>query len=205
MKDETNLVDLRGEIENKLEFSHEIFGEKFYTTTMKVSRLSDSNDILPITISERLLEEINLEEEKTFDIVGQLRSYNKVINDKNRLVLTVFVRSLDIVDENDKKDPNNIFLDGYLCKNPVYRKTPLGREIADLLVATNRPYNKSDYIPSIVWGRNAKFAKNLKVGERVQLWGRIQSRQYEKKLENGEVIKKVAYEVSISKIKKIEE
>lgn len=100
----------------------------------------------------------------------------------------MFVREIKSIDE-ENKDPNSIFLDGYVCKEPVYRKTPLGREITDLLVAINRPYNKSDYIPSIVWGRNAKFAKNLKVGDRIQLWGRVQSREYEKKIDENNVVK----------------
>ena len=202
VKEDTNIVNLKGRIENNLEFSHEIFGEKFYTTKIKINRLSDSYDMLPITVSERLLEEVNLEEDKLVKVTGQLRSYNKNIDNKNRLVLTIFARNME-VEEEDNKDPNNIFLDGYVCKEPVYRKTPLGREITDLLVAINRPYNKSDYIPSIVWGRNAKFAKSLKVGDRIQMWGRVQSREYEKKLQDGESVKKVAYEVSISKIKKM--
>ncbi|KKY01360.1 single-stranded DNA-binding protein [Paraclostridium benzoelyticum] len=204
LKEDTNIVNLRGELEEELTFSHEIFGEKFYSTKIKIHRLSDTYDVLPITISERLLEEVNLNENNLVDLVGQLRSYNKNIDNKNKLVLTVFAREIKVVD-GEAKDPNNIFLDGYICKDPIYRKTPLGREIADLLVAINRPYNKSDYIPSIVWGRNAKFAKNLKVGDRVQMWGRVQSRDYEKKLENGEIEKRVAYEVSISKIKKMDE
>lgn len=204
LKEDTNIVNLRGELEEELTFSHEIFGEKFYSARIKIHRLSDTYDVLPITISERLLEEVNLNENNLVDLVGQLRSYNKNIDNKNKLVLTVFAREIKVVD-GEAKDPNNIFLDGYICKNPIYRKTPLGREIADLLVAINRPYNKSDYIPSIVWGRNAKFAKNLKVGDRIQMWGRVQSRDYEKKLENGEVEKRVAYEVSISKIKKLDE
>ena len=191
VKEDTNIVNLKGRIENNLQFSHEIFGEKFYTTKIKINRLSDSYDVLPITISERLLEEIDLNENKLVKVTGQL-------------VLTVFARDIKIEDE-DNKDPNSIFLDGYVCKEPIYRKTPLGREITDLLVAINRPYNKSDYIPSIVWGRNAKFAKSLKVGDRIQMWGRVQSREYEKKREDGEAIKKVAYEVSISKIKKMSE
>ncbi|MGL4913077.1 MAG: single-stranded DNA-binding protein [Romboutsia sp.] len=204
VKDDTNVVNLRGELESELEFSHEIFGEKFYNTRIKINRLSNSYDTLPITISERLLEEIDFENNKSVRIVGQLRSYNKNINNKNRLVLTIFVREIQLAEE-DNKDPNSIFLDGFICKDPIYRKTPLGREITDLLVAINRPYNKSDYIPSIVWGRNAKFAKSLKVGDRVQMWGRVQSREYEKKTDTGEVLKKVAYEVSISKIKKTSE
>ncbi len=204
VKEDTNVVNLIGELDSNLEFSHEIFGEKFYNTKIKINRLSDSYDILPITISERLLEDIDFENNKLVSITGQLRSYNKNIDNKNRLVLTVFVRDLKVSEE-DNKDPNSIFLDGYICKAPVYRKTPLGREITDLLVAINRPYNKSDYIPSIVWGRNAKFAKSLKVGDRIQMWGRVQSREYEKKTEDGNVLKKVAYEVSISRIKKTSE
>ncbi len=202
VKDDTNLVTLIGHIENDLEFSHEIFGEKFYNTKIKIDRLSESQDILPLTVSERLLEEVDLKEDNLFKVLGQLRSYNKNIDNKNKLVLTVFVREIK-PEEDENKDPNSIFLDGYVCKPPVYRKTPLGREITDLLVAINRPYNKSDYIPSIVWGRNAKFAKSLKVGDRIQLWGRVQSREYEKRSDQGEVSKRMAYEVSISKIKKM--
>ncbi len=204
VKEDTNVVSLKGIVDNNLEFSHEIFGEKFYTTEIKINRLSDSYDRLPITISERLLEEVELDDEREFNVVGQLRSYNKSVDSRNRLVLTVFVREIKENNE-ENRDPNSIFLDGYVCKQPVYRKTPLGREITDLLVAINRPYNKSDYIPSIVWGRNAKFAKSLKVGDRIQLWGRVQSRDYEKKMDDGEVMKKTAYEVSISKIKKTPE
>lgn len=204
IKDDTNIVNLRGKIEDNLEFSHEIFGEKFYSTKIKINRLSDFYDVLPITISERLLQGIDLEEEKHVNIIGQLRSYNKNDGERNKLVLTVFVREIKPMEE-DSKDPNSIYLDGYICKQPIYRKTPLGREITDLLVAINRPYNKSDYIPSIIWGRNAKFARNLKVGDRVQMWGRIQSRFYEKKIDENNTIKKVAYEVSVSKIKKVEE
>lgn len=204
LKEDTNVVSLRGELNGELQFSHEIFGEKFYTTQIKIDRLSESCDTLPITISERLIGEVDVEDAKVVDITGQLRSYNKNIDGRNKLVLTIFARELVCANE-ESKDPNNIFLDGYICKDPIYRKTPLGREITDLLVAINRPYNKSDYIPSIVWGRNAKFAKSLKIGDRIQMWGRVQSRGYEKKLENGEVEKKVAYEVSISKIKKLSE
>jgi len=204
VKDDTNIVYLRGEIDSNMEFSHEIFGEKYFNTKIKINRLSESYDTLPLTISERLLQEIDMDNNNKVNVIGQLRSYNKNIDNKNRLVLTVFVREIN-ESEDENKDPNSIFLDGYICKEPVYRKTPLGREITDLLIAINRPYNKSDYIPSIVWGRNAKFAKTLKVGDRIQMWGRVQSREYDKKLENGQSIKKVAYEVSISKIKKLSE
>ena len=204
VKDDTNVVYLRGELDENMEFSHEIFVEKFFNAKIKINRLSESYDILPLTVSERLLQDIDIKSNNKVNVIGQLRSYNKNIDNRNRLVLTVFVREIKQV-EDENKDPNSIFLDGYICKEPIYRKTPLGREITDLLVAINRPYNKSDYIPSIVWGRNAKFAKTLKVGDRIQMWGRVQSREYEKKVENGEAIKKVAYEVSISKIKKLSE
>lgn len=204
VKDDTNVVYLRGELDENMEFSHEIFGEKFFNAKIKINRLSESYDILPLTVSERLLQDIDIKSNNKVNVIGQLRSYNKNIDNRNRLVLTVFVREIKQV-EDENKDPNSIFLDGYICKEPIYRKTPLGREITDLLVAINRPYNKSDYIPSIVWGRNAKFAKTLKVGDRIQMWGRVQSREYEKKVENGDAIKKVAYEVSISKIKKLSE
>lgn len=204
LKEDTNIVNLRGELGEELTLSHEIFGEKFYSARIKIHRLSDTYDVLPITVSERLLQEVNLSENNLVDVSGQLRSYNKNIDNRNKLVLTVFAREIKTVEE-EAKDPNSIFLDGYICKDPIYRKTPLGREITDLLVAINRPYNKSDYIPSIVWGRNAKFAKNLEVGDRVQMWGRVQSRDYEKKFEGGSSEKRVAYEVSISKIKKLDE
>jgi len=204
MKGDTNIVNLCGELEDNLEFSHEIFGEKFYNAKIKINRLSDSSDILPMTVSERLIQELDFEKNKHVNVIGQLRSYNKNVGEKNKLILTVFVREIKPIDE-ENKDPNSIYLDGYICKRPTYRKTPLGREITDLLVAINRPYNKSDYIPSIVWGRNAKFARNLKVGDRIQMWGRIQSREYEKKIDEETIVKKVAYEVSVSKIKKVEE
>lgn len=202
IKEDTNVVNMLGEITEELKLSHEIFGEKFYSTKIKIRRLSDSQDILPITVSERLIVDLDMKIGKTVEVNGQLRSYNKVVDGKNKLILTIFARELVFVEE-ENKDPNSIFLDGYVCKNPIYRKTPLGREITDLLLAVNRAYNKSDYIPSIAWGRNAKFCKNLKVGDRVQLWGRIQSRQYEKKIEDGEIDVKVAYEVSVSKMKKL--
>ena len=182
IKDDTNIVNLTGELEDNLEFSHEIFGEKFFNTKIKINRLSDVYDILPMTVSERLIEELDFKKNKFVTVSGQLRSYNKNVGEKNKLILTVFVREIKPKEE-ENKDPNSIFLDGYICKRPVYRKTPLGREITDLLVAINRPYNKSDYIPSIVWGRNAKFARNLNVGDRIQIWGRIQSRFYEKKID----------------------
>lgn len=205
---DTNKVIVIGKVVSEKKFSHEMYGEGFYTFKLGVPRLSNYIDILPVTISERLIVNIDLVEEKYVLIEGQLRSYNRYVSNSNRLVLTVFAR--DIYEPKDEeieellKKPNQIFIDGYICKPPVYRTTPFGREITDLLIAVNRPYNKSDYIPCISWGRNARFCEKLLVGDHVKLWGRIQSRDYQKRLSNGEIITRTAYEVSISKLEYIE-
>ncbi len=200
---ENNVVTIAGRVISDLEFSHEIFGEGFYTFTLKVPRLSENNDFLPVTISERLINNRKIEIGSLVEIEGQLRSYNNTNYTKegNKLILTVFAREIKFL-ENEKqvKNPNQIFLNGYICKKPVYRTTPFGREITDLLLAVNRPYNKSDYIPCIAWGRNARYSENLNVGDNIKIWGRVQSRGYQKKLDTGEVVEKIAYEVSISKM-----
>ena len=196
---DNNVVEVMGKIVSQVTFSHEVYGEGFYSFTIEAARLSDNADLLPVTISERLIDKELLTIGTVVDIKSQLRSYNNYNNKKNKLVLTIFVRQIEIIQEQVEINPNQIFLNGYICKPPIYRVTPFGREIADILVAVNRAYNKSDYIPCIAWGRNAKFAGNLKVGENIKLWGRIQSRKYQKK--NGEdVEEKIAYEVSISKL-----
>lgn len=196
---DNNSVSLAGKITKECVFSHEIYGEGFYIFYIEASRLSENADILPITVSERLIEKELLKEGKIVKIKGQLRSYNNFQNKKNKLVLTIFAREIEFLSQEMEKNPNEIVLNGFICKKPVYRTTPFGREITDLLVAVNRAYNKSDYIPCIVWGRNARFAGNLEVGENIKLWGRIQSRKYQKK--NGENIEeRTAYEVSVSKI-----
>lgn len=198
---DNNRVIVAGKMMEELEFSHSIYGEGFYKAFIGSPRLSDESDVLPITISERLLEGIELNKEDELTIQGQLRSYNMKVDGQNKLILVIFSRDLKIsIDEKMSKNPNQIFLDGYICKNPMYRTTPFGREITDLLIAVNRPYNKSDYIPCIAWGRNARFSQNLEVGQRIKLWGRIQSRKYQKKFSDGEVVNKTAYEVSISKM-----
>ena len=198
-----NKIYLEGKVASKLEFSHEMYGEGFYSFNLEVMRLSDSVDFLNITVSERLLSDLDLEEGKDIIVEGQLRSYNKFIDGSNKLILTVFARNIEPCLERSK-NPNEIFLDGYICKEPVYRTTPFGREIADVLLAVNRAYNKSDYIPTIAWGRNSRFCQTLSVGENIRVWGRLQSREYQKKVSDTEVIKKVAYEVSISKMEKVE-
>lgn len=202
---ENNQVSIMGEIASAFVFSHEVFGEGFYVLDILVKRLSDSFDRIPVMISERLIDITQDYQGEYIQIIGQFRSYNRHEEKKNRLVLSVFAREVNFIEEeNDKMKTNQIFLDGYICKMPVYRKTPLGREISDMLVAVNRPYGKSDYIPCICWGRNARFTSGFEVGGHVQVWGRIQSRDYMKKLDGDITEKRTAYEVSVSKLEYIE-
>ena len=195
--EKNNRVYIHGEIVSEAKFSHEVFGEGFYEFFVKVLRLSGQADILPVTVSERIMTE-DMKPGAQISVLGQFRSYNKLEGGRSRLMLTVFVREL--LEEPQGKNPNSIVLSGYICKPPVYRTTPFNREIADLLVAVNRSYNKSDYIPAIAWGRNARFVKNLAVGDKIALSGRIQSREYQKKQEDGSFLTMTAYEVSISKL-----
>ncbi|WP_461813032.1 single-stranded DNA-binding protein [Faecalimonas sp.] len=198
---ENNQVTIMGEVVSEFMFSHEVFGEGFYMVEVLVKRLSNSDDRIPLMVSERLIDVTQDYRGEYIMVTGQFRSYNRHEEDRNRLVLSVFAREISFVEEElDGAKTNNILLDGYICKTPVYRKTPLGREIADLLLAVNRPYGKSDYIPCICWGRNARYASSFEVGEHVQVLGRIQSREYVKKLSEVETEKRVAYEVSVSKL-----
>ncbi len=203
---ENNQVTIMGEIVSNFSYSHEIFGEGFYLVDVSVKRLSESYDVIPLMVSERLID-VNADYKgRNICVNGQFRSYNRHEERKNRLVLSVFAREISFVDEvEESAKSNQIYLDGYICKEPIYRKTPLGREIADVLLAVNRPYGKSDYIPCICWGRNARYANQFKVGERCAIWGRIQSREYMKKLGETEVEKRVAFEVSVSKLELMEE
>ncbi len=198
---ENNIATIVGKVSSKLEFSHEVYGEGFYMFYLEVPRLSDVSDSLPVTISERLLQDVTFEEGACFEIEGQFRSYNSYDNESNRLMLTVFARDIKPIEDITKvKNPNQIILNGYVCKKPIYRTTPFGREICDILLAVNRQYNKSDYIPCIAWGRNARYSEGLKVGDNIKIWGRVQSRSYQKKIEEGTVANKVAYEVSVIKM-----
>ena len=202
---ENNQVSMMGEIVSEFQFSHEVFGEGFYMVELAVNRLSNYSDYIPLMISERL---IDTEQDYTGQLIrvsGQFRSYNRHEKKKNRLVLSVFVRELEFLDEIDENEKTNqIFLDGYICKEPIYRKTPLGREIADVLLAVNRSYGKSDYIPCICWGRNARFASGFTVGSHIQIVGRVQSREYVKRIDEENVEHRVAYEVSVSKVDLLE-
>ena len=201
---ESNMVTVCGKVVTEIEFSHEVYGEGFYSFLLEVPRLSDSFDYIPVTISERLVNKDKLIVGTIVEVDGQFRSYNSYTNEGNKLLLTVFARDISFLEDiRQSKNPNQIYLNGYVCKKPIYRTTPFGREIADILLAVNRPYNKSDYIPCIAWGRNARFSQHLEVGTNIRLWGRVQSRSYQKKLENGDVVTKTAYEVSISKMEDI--
>ena len=203
---ENNQVVIMGTIVSEFKYSHEIFGEGFYMVDVRVERLSESVDVIPVMVSERLIDVTMDLKGYYVAINGQFRSYNRHEERKNKLVLSVFAREIEFVDEiEESAKTNQIFLDGYICKEPIYRKTPLGREIADLLIAVNRPYGKSDYIPCIAWGRNARFSAGFEVGAHIQVYGRIQSREYTKKINEDECEKRVAYEVSVSKIEFFEE
>ncbi|MGN0483383.1 MAG: single-stranded DNA-binding protein [Lachnospiraceae bacterium] len=204
---ENNQVTIVGTIVSEFAFSHEVFGEGFYMVQVSVNRLSNTADCLPVMVSERLVDVKKSCVGRQVTVTGQFRSYNRHEEKKNRLVLSVFAREMEFsdVEEGEQQTSNQIFLDGYICKAPIYRKTPLGREIADLLVAVNRSYGKSDYIPCICWGRNARYASGFSIGNHVQIWGRIQSREYVKKISETEAEKRVAYEVSVSKIEFLEQ
>ncbi|MDF2485556.1 MAG: single-strand binding protein/Primosomal replication protein n [Herbinix sp.] len=203
---DNNQVSIAGEVISDFTFSHDVFGEGFYVLEVVVSRLSNSYDMIPVMVSERLIDVKQDYKSKFVEVLGQFRSYNRHEESKNKLVLSVFAREVKMVDElSENAKPNHIFLDGFVCKSPIYRKTPLGREIADVLLAVNRPYGKSDYIPCICWGRNARFAETFAVGGHVQIWGRIQSREYQKKVTEVDFEKRVAYEVSVSKLEYLEE
>ena len=211
---ENNYLTLVGKVTGEKKFSHEIYGEKFYSFNLSIPRLSGNSDIIPITISERLITDEMLSEGNKLLIKGQFRSYNSYENERNRLILTVFAKDVIEVEENEeeenemaKKDmiTNEVVLVGYICKKPIYRQTPFGREISDILLAVNRAYNKSDYIPCIAWGRNARFCQDLEVGTQVKIVGRVQSRTYEKKFEDGTVEQRVAYEVSVGSLEVIDE
>lgn len=203
---ENNIVKLGGIVSEDLELSHELYGENFYKFYMDIERLSGQKDKIPVIISERLIDINNFKKGLVIKLEGQYRSYNQMISEnRSKLVLTVFVKELEIDPKEERVTTlNELTMIGTICKQPIYRKTPLGREIADILLAVNRAYNKSDYIPCILWGRNAKFSEKLNVGEDVQIVGRIQARGYEKKFPDGTSENRVAYEVSVSKFERIE-
>ncbi|NLU51962.1 MAG: single-stranded DNA-binding protein [Clostridiaceae bacterium] len=204
---ENNVVSIAGKVVANPEFSHEVYGEGFYITYVQVPRLSDTYDNIPVMFSERLVSPENIYEGVYIIVEGQFRSYNNFNNNSgHKLMLTVFAREIEVNQEEvNVKNPNQISLNGFICRKPMYRTTPFGREIADILLAVNRAYNKSDYIPCIAWGRNARFAGTFEIGDNIRIWGRIQSRAYQKKLPDGQVVDRVAYEVSVSKLEVVKE
>lgn len=200
---QNNLCTLSGRIVSEPRYSHSVYDEGFYETAIEVRRLSDATDVIPVTVSERLVYDVRLEEGDYVTVEGQFRSYNKLVDNRSKLMLSLFVR--DVFEYDETRNANVIELTGYICKDPVYRTTPFNREICDMLVAVNRAYNKSDYIPCIAWGRNARFSKNLSVGDKITASGRIQSRAYQKLLPDGTVEERVAYEISLNRISKEED
>lgn len=195
----TNKVFLRGIVMTEPELSHELYGEGFYEFIISVPRLSNKPDQIPVTVAERLMTEHKLSVGETIAIEGQFRSYNKVADGHSKLMLTVFVR--EFLNPNEEyANPNTVELIGYICKEPIYRTTPLNREICDILLAVNRAFNKSDYLPCIAWGRNARYGKTLTVGSKLKICGRIQSRQYIKKLSDDVSETRTAYEISVGRI-----
>ena len=201
MDNTNNLAQVTGVIADKFEFNHEIYAEKFYTFTLRIPRLSGTDDSVRIMVSERLLAGENFRIGDRVDIEGQFRSYNSYEpGGENRLILTIFAKDIKKSTGAHGHNPNMLFLNGFICKEPVYRTTPFGREITDLLIAVNRSYNKSDYIPVIAWGRNARFANTFSVGDNIKVWGRIQSRNYQKRLSEDKVVTKTAYEVSVNRL-----
>ena len=203
---DNNQAEVVGTVDSELSLSHEVYGETFWNFKISVPRLSESFDVLLITVSERILAATPIEVGDKVRVFGQFRSYNNPSQEGNRLILTIFAKNIEqMCEDYEIVTPNSICLNGYLCKPPVYRTTPFGREISDILLAVNRSYNKSDYIPCITWGRNAKFAAMLEVGDNIKVWGRIQSREYQKKIDDDNILTKVAYEISVSKLECVTE
>lgn len=199
---ENNIITLMGTVESTPQYSHSVMDENFYSFVLRVPRLSETDDLLPVTFSANIYDENIIKEGARVRVKGQLRSYNKYSETKTRLILTVFAKDINISDDTDEENPNEIFINGFICKKPVYRKTPFGREITDLIIAVNRAFNRSDYIPAIAWGKNALYCENLEVGSNVLLWGRLQSRNYNKRISENETQIRTAYELSITKIEK---
>lgn len=199
---ENNKVEIVGMFVSSFRYSHKAYGETFYIGDFQVERLSDEVDIIPVMVSDRLID-INADWlGEIVKISGQFRSYNRHEGNRNRLLLSVFAKSIEV---SERCEQNNIFLDGYICKIPIYRKTPLGREIADVIMAVNRQYGKSDYIPCIAWGRNSRYMARLEIGSHIKISGRIQSRQYNKRISEIDYERKTAYEVSICTVKRSDE
>lgn len=200
---DNNIITLTGTVETEAEYSHSVLDEDFYSFMLRVPRLSENDDILPVTVPQRQLDSTLIQPGNKIKVKGQLRSYNKYTSLKTRLILTVFAKGIAQALPDDDCNPNEIFVNGFICKAPIYRRTPFGREITDLIIAVNRAFNRSDYIPAIAWGKNAIYSENLAIGSNVMLWGRLQSRNYNKRISEEETEVRTAYELSITKIEKL--
>lgn len=194
MENPGNRIVAVGRFDGGLELSHEVMNEPFYTGSLVVKRLSGAADRLPVTIPGKLLTTDGVITDRPVMVQGQVRSYNKVVDGSGRLMVTLFAQS--VAECSDNETLNKVAITGALCRPPVYRSTPFGREICDMMLAVNRAFGKSDYIPCIAWGRNAQYASRFNVGDRIKLTGRLQSREYQKLQENGEYLTRMAYEVS---------
>lgn len=195
MLDENRAV-LTGTVLAGPEFSHKTYGESFYIITLGVTRKSGYEDCVPLMMSEKLMCGCDITAGEMITVEGQIRTYNRQYDGRNHLMIVIFAKSWEYVNA-DSEMENNVLLEGFVCKETVRRTSPLGRELCDIMLAVNRMYNKSDYIPCIAWGRNAIFAGELNVGDKIYIEGRLQSRKYRKYDENGMPMEKTAYEVSV--------
>lgn len=200
MISENNYVRLVGVMAGRPEYSHSSRGQDFYTFPLEVLRLSGNCDTINIIVRPEMLEGLEIAERGKLCVCGQLRTFNNRRGEGAKLVITVFARELQLCDDDDS---NLVELIGTLCKAPNLRCTPMGRDICDLMLAVNRHYGRSDYLPCICWGVRAREAAAWTVGTRVRLTGRIQSRRYIKLSEAGSV-EKTAYEVSVTEIEPLE-
>ena len=204
---EHNQVIMSGTVLQPLTMSHSAYGEDFYGTVLSVARRSGLLDRIPILIPGRILGSDMHCLGQRIQSRGQYRSWTQHEQGRNHLILQVFVTELSFLGRSGPAacSRNDIYLDGYVCRDPIYRLTPRGREIAEMLLAVGRAYNKSDYLPCICWGTNARAAQSMKSGAHVRIWGRIQSRIYHKSLlpEDGgsrDYIEKTAYEISVARM-----
>ena len=193
MEHTANHIELIGALASAPVFSHDNHGRRFYSFTMEVARLSGTTDTLPILASAELLSQTEAAEGSSLKITGQIRSFNNRASDGRRLIISVLAETIEVC---NAPHDNQVRLSGIICKEPTYRRTPLGREICDIMLAVNRPYHRADYLPCILWGRAAQEAAAWKVGTSVTLNGRLQSRAYIK-LVDGNPEQRTAYEVSV--------
>jgi single-stranded DNA-binding protein len=193
-----NTVTIVGTVVSEPQYDHMVKDEKFYLFYLRSMRRSNIPDVLPVIISEKLMDPYVNYFDMRVEIKGSFRSYNLHQGGESHKLLFVFVESLKPSDE--VFDINSICLEGYICKPAIYRETPCGRQISDLCLAVNRPTVKSDYLPIILWSRNAVVASTLPVGTKIRVCGRVQERWYTKRLPDGQAEERCCYEVSCTKM-----